>query len=70
MSNQTGKMTSTMNISEFISILENVKKRYGNLPVWGECEDCGTIDMDVWVLTAANEMNAVIIQVSSRNLEE
>jgi hypothetical protein len=61
---QVGKMTSTMTVSEFIRILEGVKREFGDLPVRGECENCTTSDMYVWVLTAASEMEAVIIQVS------
>lgn len=68
--NKTGKMTSTMKVSEFIDILEAVKKEHGDLPVWGECERCGTSDMSVWVLTAATEMDAVVILVSDTGLEE
>ena len=68
--NQVGKMSSTMTVSEFIHILEGVKRKHGDLPVWGECDECATTDMYVWVLTAANEMDAVIIQLSGTGLEE
>jgi hypothetical protein len=68
--NQAGKMTSTMKVSEFIHILEGVKKEFGDLPVWGECDECASSDMYVWVLTAATEMEAVIIQVSGTGLED
>lgn len=70
MKNQIGNITSTMKVSEFIHILEGVKRNFGDLPVWGECDECNTSDMYVWVLTAANEMEAVIIQVSGTGLEE
>jgi hypothetical protein len=63
--NQIGKMTSTMTVSEFIHILEGVKKKFGDLPVLGECEDCTASDMYVWVITAADETEAVIIGLSS-----
>lgn len=66
---QIGNMSSIMSISEFIHILEGVKKDFGDLPVWGECENCTSSDMYVFVLTAANETEAVIIQVSG-GLEE
>jgi hypothetical protein len=60
-----GSASSTMKVSELIKILESVKRMYGDLPVWGECGECQTADLYVWVLTAASEMDAVIIQVSS-----
>ncbi len=63
--NQIGVMKSTMTISEFIRILEGAKKNFGDLPVLGECEDCTRGDMYVWVLTAADETEAVIIRLSS-----
>jgi hypothetical protein len=59
-----GSMSSTMKVSEFINILQGVQRMHGDLPVWGECGECQTSDLFVWVLTAANEMDAVIIQVS------
>lgn len=70
MKKSAGRMYSTMKVSELINILESVKRKYGDLPVWGECNDCTTSDMNVWVLTAATEMDAVIIQVSSDQLDE
>jgi hypothetical protein len=54
-----------MKLSEFISILERVKKEHGDLPVVGECEECQRTDLTVWTLTGASEMEKVIIQVSS-----
>ena len=68
--NEAGAMTSTMKVSDLINILEAVKQEHGDLPVWGECENCTSEDMYVWVLTAASEMDAVIIQVSGTGLEE
>jgi hypothetical protein len=61
---------STMNLSEFIQILDGVKNKYGDLPVLGECDECQRTSLSVWVLTAANEMEAVIIQVSGYGTEE
>jgi hypothetical protein len=68
--NQTGNMYNPMKVSDLINILEAVKSRHGDLPVWGECDECASSDMLVWVLTAASEMDAVIIQVSGTGLEE
>lgn len=67
---RTGTMSSTMKVSELIYILEEVKHEHGDLPVRGECFECQTSDLSVWVLTAANEMDAVIIQVSDMGLED
>lgn len=64
------KMYNPMNISQLINILESVKKEYGDLPVWGECDNCTTEDMQVWVVTSATKMDALTIQVSGNELEE
>jgi len=68
--NKNGTMYSPMKVSDLINILEAVKYRHGDLPIWGECDECTSSDMYVWVLTAATEMEAVIIQVSGTGLEE
>jgi hypothetical protein len=55
--------SSEMKLSEFIKILNGVKKMYGDLLVWGECEECGASDLYVWTLTS-NQESWVTIQVS------
>ncbi len=68
--NQVGKTSSTMTVSQLIHVLELVEHDFGDLPVWGECDECGCSDMYVWLLNAKNETEALIIQVSGTGLED
>lgn len=61
--------SSEMKISDFIKILNDVKKMYGDLLVWGECEECGASDLYVWTLTLDQE-SWVILQVSGNGEDE
>ena len=58
-----------MKISEYIAILKRVKKEYGDLPVEGSCEECGSSGLNVWTMWGP-DLGHVEIQVSSLTGEE
>lgn len=55
---------SNMKVSDIIHIMEKIQKTQGDIEVVGECEDCTTTDMNIYILTNSEE-NKCWIQVSS-----
>lgn len=62
-------MSEQMKISQFIKILERVKDQFGDLPVEGSCEECGSSGLNVWTMWGP-ELGHVEIQVSGVTGEE
>lgn len=56
--------SSTMKISDLQHILEKVKERYGDVEIRGECADCASLDMEIFVLSSDFD-KTVVIQVGS-----
>lgn len=58
-----------MKISELRHILKQVEKRHGDVEIRGECSDCTSSDMEIFVLSSDHD-NSVVIQVGSYPLIE
>lgn len=52
-----------MRISELVSILLAAKEYQGDAEVIGECDDCQTTDLDVFVLTDTKNLDSIVLQV-------
>ncbi len=55
----------TMKTSDIIRIMKVVQKKFGNIDVVGECADCTTNDMDIYILTMEKGATKCYIQVST-----
>jgi hypothetical protein len=53
-----------MKISDLQYILEKVKERYGDGIVSGECSNCGTTELEIFVVSSDYE-KSVTIQVGN-----
>lgn len=44
-------INSNMNVSDILRIFKKIEDEYGDIPVIGECEDCTSSDMSIFILT-------------------
>jgi hypothetical protein len=54
-----------MKISDLINILKKIQEKQGDLQIVGECADCATSNMQVWVITDSDNNETCWIQVNT-----
>jgi hypothetical protein len=54
-----------MKVSQMINIMQKILETQGDLTIIGECADCTTDNMDVWVMTDNDNNETCWIQVAT-----